>query len=288
MNLSRRSAYLTFAISALALGGCDSPGKYETMVFVPAGEFTMGASTSLLEQVVKEDPKARVRVKKLLTEAPATSVSVGAFYIDAYEVTNSQYRLFVADVAAQGHEIWCSPDERSGKSHRPRFIDDERFGGPELPVVGIDWYDAYAYARWAGKRLPTEAEWEKAARGGKPRRFPWGDQWLPAAGNFGTREDLFRFAAPVDSFPEGRSAYGCFNMAGNVAEWTSSLFRPYPYDPSDGREDPRGEGTRVYRGGSYADGYRYQVRCSKREKLAPDYGIPMRNLGFRCAVSAVK
>jgi len=286
MSQFRRSACFVVCVLAITFEGCDSLGKYETMTFVPAGRFTMGATREELERLARDDPKVKRRFEKLLIETPTTTVSVDAFYIDVHEVTNAQYRLFLEDVVRQGHEVWCHPDERPGMSHRPKFIDDERFGAPSLPVVGVDWYDAFAYARWAGKRLPTEAEWEKAARGTGSHRYPWGNEWSPKLGNFGTKEDLFRFTAPVDSFPEGRSVYGCFNMAGNAAEWTSSPFRPYPYAPPDRREDVMVKGARAYRGGSYADGYPYALRCSKRERLRRGYQIPMRNLGFRCAVSA--
>jgi formylglycine-generating enzyme required for sulfatase activity len=268
--------------------GCDSPGKYEDMMLVPAGEFLMGSSDADIEMAIKECPEAHLDAKKLRKETPAAKVSLDAFYIDRYEVSNAQYRRFLEDVERQGHRVWCHPNEREGKEHRPKFIDDEQFGKPKLPVNGVDWYDAYAYACWAGKRLPTEAEWEKAARGGKQSRYPWGNQWSALLGNFGLDADTIRLTAAIDSFPDGRSGYGCLNMAGNVAEWTASLYKAYPYDPKDGREDMTVREARVVRGGSFTDRFSYLVLCTHREALAPGYQIPMRNIGFRCAVSAGK
>lgn len=279
-------AQAAIAATVLCVTGCDSPGKFEDMILIPAGEFTMGSTEDEIQKVRTENAKARLRPGRLTKETPATGILVAAFYIDRYEVSNAQYRRFLEDVKRQGHTVWCHPNERLGKDHHPRFFEDENLGKPDHPVVGVDFYDAYAYARWAGKRLPTEAEWEKAARGGKPRKYPWGDEWQPKLGNFGLETDEFPFTAPVDSLPGGCSAYGPFHMSGNVAEWTSTLNEPYPYDAEDGRNELEGRGARVIRGGSYADRYPYLVRCTHRERLPSGYHIPMRNIGFRCALAA--
>ena len=162
-------------------------------------------------------------------------VSVAVFSIDAFEVSNGQYREFLEGVRSRGE----------GKDHTPRYwkpfippllrktgiaglrrFSEQTFREDDRPVVGVDWFDADAYCRWAGKRLPTEAEWEKAARGTDGRTWPWGDSWDFKRCNSGGYEwrgerDGHVYAAPARSYPEGASPYGARNMAGNVMEWTA-------------------------------------------------------------------
>ncbi|MCX6030917.1 MAG: SUMF1/EgtB/PvdO family nonheme iron enzyme [Chloroflexi bacterium] len=144
-----------------------------------------------------------------------------------YPVTNSQYQLFLA---ATGHRP-------------PLFWKDGQYpaAAADHPVVGVSFHDAVAFCRWAREimglplRLPTEVEWEKAARGTDGRLYPWGDAWNPALCN--NREGKAKGTTPVTQFsPAGDSVYGVADLAGNVQEWCSSLFGPYPYDPADGRE----------------------------------------------------
>ena len=217
------------------------------MMTVPAGEFLMGSN----------DPDAAD------DEKPATRVFVRTFWIDRVEVTNVRYRRCVEGDA-------CTPPI-AGPWADP--------ASAELPVSLVSWAQASAYCRWVGKRLPTEAEWEKAARGTDGRRYPWGDVFEPERANLGYT------AGPlaVGGRSTGQSPYGVLDMAGNVWEWTSSLYRPYPYDPSDGREDPGGRGARVNRGGSWY----YQPwygRVSYRATADHTYRR-VADLGFRCARS---
>lgn len=169
-----------------------------------------------------------------------------AFFIDRTEVSNRAYQDFLEASAGNPH-AYCHPDEPPGKDHTPRYwrefrpplfresaaarlapFDAETFRQPDRPVVGVDGWDAHAYCRWAGKRLPGRAEWEKAARGADGRVWPWGDAWDYRRANTGGEkwgeQDSHIYAAPVDAFPPGASPYGALNMAGNVAEWSADGF----------------------------------------------------------------
>ena len=240
------------------------------MVLIPAGEFEMGDS--------KNDPEDWMKHSR-----PVHTVYVDAFYMDVYEVTNAQYKKFMD---ATGHSA-------------PRFWNDARFNQPEHPVVGVNWYDSGAYAQWAGKRLPTEAEWEKAARGGLVgKRYPWGDEAPDAGGTYRANYDPgndaadgYAFTAPVGSFPP--NGYGLYDMAGNVWEWCMDEWDSGFYARSP-RENPVAGGlisfvnnnftnvttNRVIRGGGWDD-YPYGLRVADRLSYSPDYSDYW--LGFRCA-----
>ncbi|MDA1140342.1 MAG: SUMF1/EgtB/PvdO family nonheme iron enzyme [Planctomycetota bacterium] len=160
-----------------------------------------------------------------------TEAYVNGFAIDRWEVSNRQYARFL-DWRKQnptkkiGHE-----EEPKGKDYRPEFWDDPKYNQPDLPVVGVDFFDAYAYANWLGRRLPTASEWEKACRGQDGRMFPWGEEWQPERVNANDSalmdgsNDGFAGLAPVKSLAQGASPYGCLHMAGNVREWTSEPLR---------------------------------------------------------------
>lgn len=189
------------------------------VVYIPPGEFLMGLSLY---------PDGN--------EYPQHTVYLDGFWIGKYEVTNAQYRKCVEAGA-------CDEPEDRDYYRQSEYANS--------PVVYVNWYDAQDYARWAGGRLPTEAEWEKAARGTDGRTYPWGDVWDPKRCNTkdGGPDDL----TPVGHYsPAGDSPYGVSDMAGNVWEWTSSLLRPYPYNPNDGREDPHSGEDRVARGGGWS------------------------------------
>jgi formylglycine-generating enzyme required for sulfatase activity len=250
----------------LRLGRGDLVG----MVLIPAGEFLMGS----------DDLNARDN------EKPPHTVYLDAYYIDRTPVTNAEFSAFV-----------------QASSYKPQYW---RPGADDHPAVNVTWDDAQAYAQWAGKALPTEAEWEKAARGTDGRRYPWGDEFDPACCNTAERlvvresprslgRRFFRRkeeptlstvagqgTTPVGAYsPDGDSPYGAADMAGNVWEWTNSLYKDYPYQADDGREDPEASGLRVLRGGSWGIGARL-ARCSYR--YSSDPGLYVVNIGFRCAV----
>lgn len=232
------------------------------MVTVPAGEFIMGTDQTDTAQQGTEFGTAK---PWFLDEHPRRRVSLPTYRIDAYEVTNRQYREFVDAAKATHPPTW--PDGR--------FPPEQAL----WPVTGITWLEADRYCRWAGKRLPSEAEWEKAARGADAREFPWGDTFDEKKGNIGGTS-----LTPVGSFPEGKSPYGAYDMAGNVSEWVADWYRPYP--EATYTNPAFGERFKVVRnsswGGSaghytvshfYRTGYRFYQPPDRR----------FRDIGFRCA-----
>ena len=231
--------------------------KY-TSVGVPVGEFIMGTDEA------REDAY------------PEHKVYLDAFEIDRYEVTNAQYWEFLDYIKRTNDHSKCFKGEPGGKDHTPRFWENEYYNNPDYPVVRIDWYDAYAYAAWAGKRLPTEAEWEKAARGSDGRKFPWGNEWDPA------RCNLTGEPKPVGSIEGGKSVYGCYDMAGGVAEWCADWYADtyYQGSPSKNPKGPDNGLRRVIRGGSRFS-QPFQVRTNTRKSEQPD--LFNQALGFRCA-----
>ena len=237
-------------------------GDGKEMLYVPAAGFQMGT----------DDDRPN--------ENPAHEVYVEGFYIDRYPVTQSEYKRFVD---ATGHQVPCYDVEWA----EPQGYNWDRGsltppdGKVNHPVVLVTWEDALAYAAWAAKRLLTEAEWERAARGDDARRWPWGNSFQ--LGNCNTRDNGATGTTAVDYYsPRGDSPFGVADMVGNVWEWTSSLFRPYPYDANDGRESLTAMGWRVLRGGSWRNDLD-RTRCTAR--LDGDF-LFFNNVGFRCAISA--
>jgi formylglycine-generating enzyme required for sulfatase activity len=246
-------------------------------VYVPAGEFIMG-SNDIEAQISYTNGRA-------YPEIPVFTMSLDGYWIDKFEVTNRQYALCV-DAGA------CQPPYLSRSETRLSYYGDPEFDN--YPVIYVSWYMATAYCKWAGRRLPTEAEWEKASRGTDGRKYPWGND--PVSGdkaNFCDKncprsianqnfDDGYADTAPVGSYPAGASPYGAMDMSGNVWEWTSSIIMPYPYNANDGREDPNKYAERVWRGGPWSNGY-WWIRSSVRYRSIPTYWYV--NLGFRCAAS---
>jgi gamma-glutamyl hercynylcysteine S-oxide synthase len=230
----------------------EAPAATGDMVEVPAGPFTMGADG--------EDAE----------DAPAHEVDLPAFLIDRFEVTNTDFAAFVD---ATGYAT--SVEQGSGgKNWR-----DYMAGKENHPVVKVTWNDANAYCEWAGKRLPTEAEWEKAARGTDALRFPWGNEWDPSKAN--VKDTGLRSTAAVGSFGAGASPYGAEDMIGNVWEWTSDWYDAYPGNTAS---DPYyGEQCRSTRGGGWFD-VEPQATTFNRNCAVPDI-TANDELGFRCAMS---
>jgi formylglycine-generating enzyme required for sulfatase activity len=206
---------------------------------------------------------------------PAHTVDLDAFYIDKFEITNEMYDACV-------YAVECRKPQQLGSAKQNTYFANPVFAN--YPVLYVDWKMANAYCSWRGARLPTEAEWEKAARGTDGRIYPWGADEPDCS--YANKAGCVGDTAPVDQYDKGQSPYGVYGMAGNIWEWTSSLFRPYPYDATDGREDPDSLKERIARGGSWHPsfgGNNGNIRADTRFALDPGYyGL---YVGFRCALT---
>lgn len=242
---------------------------------------------------------------------PAHEVAIDAFRIDRHEVTNQDFAAFLSTLdlrplrdrpygrigpgdltGADAARLWGgtsgNPDAYIELDDIDARIEirDRRLlaaaGYEDHPVTESTWQGARAYCRWRGARLPSEAEWEAAARGRERRTYPWGEAPPDAdRAAFGRARGQ---TAAVDSHPRGATPQGVHHMAGNVAEWTRSLFQPYPYDPRDGREDPDAPGERVTRGGDYVfDVAPDRLTGHFRDGFSRAPGRGHRHIGFRCA-----
>ena len=296
MTRSRLFILLCLAASTVAAAN-DEPKAPDGMVLVPGGSFLMGG----------EDGQPH--------EMPVHEVRVDPFYMDEREVTNAQFAEFVSATGyvteaerwgwslvflphieggerVAGAEWWLRVDG-AGWRH-PQGPDSSIEGKDDYPVVQVSWNDAQAYCEWAGKRLPTEAEWEYAARGGlKQRSFAWGDRFLPEGkamantwqGNFPSRnsgEDGHVSLASIGFYPP--NAFGLYDIAGNVWEWCADWYSPMYYRESrnDNPQGPASAAEKVLRGGSWlcASSYCEGYRVAHRNKSAPDTGLT--TVGFRC------
>lgn len=286
------------------------------MVVVPAGEFIMGSDK-------KEDAQVRKEFGNIkpwyLDEHPQRKVVVPAYAIDEYETTNTQYREFVTKTQHAPPSVWVDSgyilslkmqkvtaldveqlrklatkvfhlDIDTSKMDKERLLKAvrERLAVMDkLPVTFVNWFEADGYCRWAGKRLPTEIEWEKAARGAQGSEFPWGSEW--AAGKANTGDETWDDGvAPVGSYKTDQSPFGVFDLAGNVSEWVADWYAAYP--GSDYKSDDFGQSNKVYRGAAWGREGHYAIhlfqRGAYRGRLSPDSALA--DVGFRCAQDIAK
>jgi formylglycine-generating enzyme required for sulfatase activity len=222
----------------------DRPQPPPGMVYVPGGKFQMGSDAG-------DD-----------YERPAHTVNVTPFFIDQYEVTNEEYAKFTRETGSRRPPTWKAGGYTREQARRP--------------VTGVTWGDAVAYAKWAGKRLPFEEEWEFAARGTDGRRYPWGNEWRTGAAN---ADGASEGSVDVGSYPEGKSPFGAFDMVGNVWEWTASVLTAYRIGPPLPNKPPGV--LRVIRGGSYVED-RNEATTTYRRGY-PISGVDYDKTGFRCA-----
>lgn len=240
-----------FAKLSFGENGGNNTYEYDEMVFVPAGNAIIGSNLG--------EP----------FEAPERTVFVNSFYIDKFEVTNAQYKRFVDETKREAPKNVVNPDYTIWKNGTyPEELANH-------PVVNVTWYDAKAYCEWAGKRLPTAIEWEKAARGPYGNIYPWGNEFFMGYANLYTKGVSYKLqqTVPVGTYEKSKSYYGIYDLAGNVWEWTASV-PPNSKDPADIR--------RVAKGGGWGyNGNKYTSRASYGIFFTADYTSNC--LGFRCA-----
>lgn len=272
-NLRKRIVVTTLFMFAAAIAAREiraaaaaetRGGKFAGMVLIPAGEFTMGRDGGPGD------------------EAPAHKLFLPAFYIDRNLVTAREYAKFIQEKGPTGPkgEMYLDVADPDALVHNQDGKWLPKGGFENHPAGEMSRYGAAAYCAWAGKRLPSEAEWEKAARATDGRLYPWG--------NDPPRPDLafiggFRGqTVPVGQFPKGASPYGVLDMAGQVWEWTRSIYKQYPYNPKDGREEPAPTDTVVARGGNSSSGPE-GLTSTSREAVDPGRASGGHAyIGFRC------
>ena len=273
-------------------------GDGAAMVYVPAGYFLRGTTRAEAEKL--SGPFGDL----FGVETPQRSVYLSAYYIDKFEVTNRQYGVFL-EVLRSGDVRIPHPNTSPDKDYTPTYWRDSRLNGPDHPVTAVDWYDANAYCLWAGKELPTEAQWEKAARGPDGFAYPWGDtwekgysnnvelalgdpveddrQWLLLLGNLDL-DAMSVFTLPVGSFPAGASPYGAHDMGGNLWEWVRDRYIKDYYQNAPSHDPPgptQPSPYRVLRGGCWSS-HRANIRAAYR-----NYDLPEDRhleIGFRCVL----
>ena len=240
--------------ASVRASGSDVP-RSDDMVLIPVGAFTRGTTAGGYD------------------ELPQRQIYLDAYRIDRYEVTNHQYQGFVM---ATGHRKAAPPSRYAKNLTAMR--------GVNQPAVYVSWDDADAYCRWKGKRLPTEAEWEKAMRGNDGRLWPWGNDPDPLGANWASAKDQYEFTAPGGSFSRDISIYKVADGAGNVMEWVADWYAEDAYRDAQDR-NPKGPDHGIYkvlRGGGYTSTGK-DVRITSRSRMVPDFRDE--TIGFRCAIS---
>jgi formylglycine-generating enzyme required for sulfatase activity len=254
------------ALAVWRLGPGAVQGQEVTMVRVEAGPFSLGSDDGPLD------------------ERPPQRLDLPTFEIDRLPVTTAQFAEFLSaggPLSAQGQRRFDhdDPDARIHQMADGRYV--PAIGYEQHPVVEASWYGARDFCAWRGARLPTEVEWEKAARGADGRPYPWG--WQPpdeTLARFGLRNGEY---LPVGSLPANASPTGALDLAGNIWHWTSSLYWPYPYRADDGRENPDDPGERVTRGGSHSSRLETLRSAHRGQGLSRAPSSGHHNIGFRCA-----
>ncbi len=312
---SNLNLLLVIVLVVTISAGCDQelnavadPQDGES-VLITAGSFIMGSNKVDDENKQKEYGL----VKPLfLDEHPEQKMALPAFYIDKYEVTNIEYKRFIDKAHYQEPFEWSQngynlvmsrlratdleslrwvvseyfkldrDTRRMSKQKLLKMISEDWLLKDRLPVTGVSWQDANTYCAWRGKRLPTEMEWEKSARGDQGLEFPWGNNWDTGQTNVGDDADWEGGIAPVGSYPQNKSPYGVFDMAGNVWEWVSDWYQPYPGSKHQSKDF--GETHKVIRGGGGGVGH-YSLSFFFRSAMR-GYALPTArsgDVGFRCA-----
>jgi len=253
------------------------------MRLIPPGEFIMGSTHEQTEAAKRMD-KAGPQFA-LLHETPQFRAKLNAFYLAIFEVTNEQFARFLTEMhpSRQQRQLCVSWLDRIVPSHQGRSY----FAVPEFkahPVINVTWFGAEAYCHWAGLRLPTEIEWEKAARGDDGRIFPWGNEWDPDRLCWWGSHDKRETTVPVDAFENGCSPYAVCQMAGNVEEWCADWYQPAVYKRyAAGNLAPSRAGIgRVIRGGNCLRKNKLEFRCAMRRANTPCFTNILLT-GIRCA-----
>lgn len=278
----------SFVLADAAEEPADSNHGFSDMVEIPSGRFKMGLTFKQVNRILK----MCTNVDKTCTrwwfkdEMPGHFVHLNKYWIDIYEVTNEKYLEFVQ---ATGHRPALDDTCETEACRQGNLWKGENF--PERirnqPVTQVNWYDAVAYCKWRGKRLPTEAEWEKAARGPSGNMYPWGNSAPPGKATYRRKWRGVNTLTDVGSYPNGASVYGVHDMAGNVWEWVADWYDRHYYKKKiiSNPKGPKNGKFKVVRGGSWVN-YADTLHSAFRRWSRPE--VRFNDTGFRCAKDSVQ